>query len=137
MAVTKIGSAGSTVQLWVADGAAARTWYERLFGRPPEFRPSDDDTFCEWIFPPGHWEVHVVEQEPAGQQRGRLRFGVEDIVRAHRQLRDEGIEVSEIEDLPGVVRYCNFDDPWGNRLGLYQDLSRFPPRADQGEIHAS
>jgi predicted enzyme related to lactoylglutathione lyase len=126
MAVEGIGTAGSTIQLWVSDGTGARVWYERLFGRSPDFRPFDNDTFCEWVFPPGYWEIHVVQQEPPGLQRARLRFGVEDIRQSLSHLGDLGVEVSEVEELPDVVRYCNFDDPWGNRLGLYQDLSRFP-----------
>lgn len=55
---------GMTVQLFVGSGADGRLWYERLFQRPPDFRPQQDDTFLEWIFKSGHWEVHVVE--PAG-----------------------------------------------------------------------
>jgi hypothetical protein len=117
---------GSTLQLWVSDGGAARRWYQDLFGREPDFRPFDDDTFCEWQFKPGYWEIHVVEREPAGSQTARLRFGVADIAAEREILLGKGIAVTEIEDLPQVVRWCNFDDPWGNALGLYQDLMRSP-----------
>jgi hypothetical protein len=37
-----------------------------------------------------------------------------------------GIDVDGVEALPIVDRWCNFTDPWGNRLGLYKDLSRWP-----------
>lgn len=56
----------------------------------------------------------------------RLRFGVPDIVGERARLLEKGVPVTEIEELAKVVRWCNFEDPWGNRLGLYQDLSRFP-----------
>ena len=115
---------GMTVQLHVADGAAARAWYERLLGRPPDFRPDADDTFVEWHFQPGYWELHIVQSDQPGTQQGRLRLGVGNI-EAARQSLAAGLEVTEVEELPGVVRWCNFDDPWGNRLGLYQDLARF------------
>lgn len=120
--------AGATIQLWVGEdnGAAARSWYESLFGRAPDFRPSDDDSFCEWIVKPGFWEIHVVAQQPAGSQLGRLRFATTDVVAARERVRALGVHVDDIEELPEVVRYCNFGDPWGNRLGLYQDLSRWP-----------
>jgi len=114
--------AGATIQLWVNDGPAARRWYQELFGREPAFRPFDDDTFCEWQFKPGYWEIHIVEQEPAGSQTARLRFGVEDIAAQREFLLGRAIAVSGIEELASVVKWCNFDDPWGNKLGLYQDL---------------
>jgi hypothetical protein len=117
---------GMTVQLFVGSGSDGRLWYERLFQRPPDFRPQQDDTFLEWIFKSGHWEIHVVEHEPAGQQQARLRFSVADLDAERRRLGSDGIEMSAVEELPGVVRYCNFDDPWGNRLGMYQDASRWP-----------
>jgi catechol 2,3-dioxygenase-like lactoylglutathione lyase family enzyme len=117
---------GLTVQLWVADGAAARAWYEKLFGRAPDFRPAGDDTFCEWVVKPGYWEIHVVETDQQVPRQPPLRFGTGDIDAARARLVATGIAAEEIEELPSVVRWCNFPDPWGNRLGIYQDLSRFP-----------
>ena len=102
----------------MSDGVAARRWYQDLFGREPDFRPFDD------------WEIHVVEHEPAGSQTARFRFGVADIAAEREVLLGRGIAVSEIEELAGVVRWCNFDDPWGNTLGLYQDLTRWPVASD-------
>ncbi|GAB3256244.1 VOC family protein [Kineosporia babensis] len=126
MTITGVGAVGSTLQLWVGDGSAGRAWYERLFGRAPDFRPENDDSFCEWIFVPGHWEVHVVEHPEPGRQQGRFRFGVEEIDRVRAELMDAGVDVSEVTTIERVVKYCDFADPWGNRLGLYQDLSRYP-----------
>lgn len=118
---------GCTVQLAVptGEGTAAREWYETLFGRPPDFRPFDDDTFLEWQFRPGYWEVHVVEVDDPTQRDPPFRFGIEDIDAVSDSLADNGVEVSEGGELSDVVRWYNFEDPWGNSLGLYQDLSRF------------
>ncbi len=116
---------GFTIQLHVADGAAARKWYERLLGREPDFRPFGDDSFVEWQFTPGYSELHVVESEEPGSQGGRLRLGVADIDATRASLLAAGIDVSEIDELANVVRWCNFDDPWRNGLGFYQDLVRF------------
>jgi predicted enzyme related to lactoylglutathione lyase len=124
--VTGVEPTGLTIQLWVADGHEARGWYERLFGRPPDFTPFSDDTFCEWVFKPGYWEIQVVEKEDAEPQRAAVRLGVEDIQAVRATVLSLGVEADEIEELPGVVRWCNFADPWGNHLGLYQDLSRWP-----------
>jgi catechol 2,3-dioxygenase-like lactoylglutathione lyase family enzyme len=118
--------AGLTIQLWVENGRAGRVWYERLLGRPPDFTPFGDDSFCEWIFEPGRWEIHVVETDQPTSREAPVRFGTEDIKAARDQVISLGIAAEPVEDLPGVVRWCNFSDPWGNRLGLYQDLARHP-----------
>jgi predicted enzyme related to lactoylglutathione lyase len=55
-----------------------------------------------------------------------VRFGAEDIHAARGAVLSLGVEADAIEELPGVVRRCDFTDPWDNRLGLYQDLSRWP-----------
>lgn len=124
--MTSFSPTGLTIQLWVADGSEARTWYERLFSRAPDFRPFDDDSFCEWVVKPGYWEIHVVEKAQPLPRQAPLRIGTDDIDVSRARLLGLGIDADEIEELPGVVRWCNFADPWGNRLGLYQDLSRFP-----------
>jgi hypothetical protein len=36
------------------------------------------------------------------------------------------VKVTKVEGLAGVVKWCNFEDPWGNKLGLFQDMERFP-----------
>jgi hypothetical protein len=84
--VIAVGPPGLTIQLWVSDGSAGRAWYQRLFGRPPDFTPFGDDTFCEWIFKPGYWEIHVVEKDSPGPRQAPLRFGVEDIRAARDQV---------------------------------------------------
>ena len=114
-AMTLEAPTGSTLQLWVSDGGAARRWYEDLFGREPDFRPFDDDTFCEWQFKPGYWEIHVVEHAPAGSQTTRLRFGVADIAAERERLLGKGIRVTEVEDLPEVVSCATSTTPGATR----------------------
>ncbi|MGO3178449.1 MAG: hypothetical protein ACTIJR_02645, partial [Brevibacterium linens] len=52
----------------------------------------------------------------------RVRFRVLDLGKALSFLDSSGIEGSEPSQLPGVVAFVDFADPWGNRLGYYQDL---------------
>jgi hypothetical protein len=87
-----------------------------LFGRPPDFAPFGDDTYCEWIFKPGHWEVHVVEKDNPAPVQAPVRFGVKDIQAAREKVRGLSAEVDDVDELRGVVRWCNFSDPWGNPL---------------------
>ncbi len=52
-----------------------------------------------------------------------VRSGVADIETECARMRAVfGIECGDIERFPGFVAWCNFTDPWGNRLGFSQDL---------------
>lgn len=126
--MTTFDVVGGTIQIHVpvGTGAEARRWYTALLGRPPDVRPFEDDSFTEWRFP-GFWEVHVVERDPGGSQTAALRLGVADVAAARAAVERLDVEVSAVEELPSVVRWCDLLDPWGNRLGLFQDLARFPP----------
>ena len=120
--MTGISPYGMTFELQVADLAAARAFYTELFGRPPELEP--DEGLLEWAVVPGQqtWlqVAGVAEPQPL---RARLRFAVRDLPAARETLLGSGVEVSAAESVPGVVSWCDLDDPWGNRLGLYEDLT--------------
>lgn len=61
----------------------------------------------------------------------RGRFGVDEIEAAREWVASAlGVEPSPTERVEGLVTWCNFDDPWGNRLGVFQDLAR---EADPGD----
>ena len=115
---------GFTLQVYVDDMKRARPWYAKLFGRKPDFTAGPE--FLEWEVVPDFW-FQVIKKD--GQKDSqRKRFGVSAIDRERRRIIEEmSIEVTEIEELPkGVVKWCNFQDPWGNKLGLFQDLEKFP-----------
>lgn len=52
----------------------------------------------------------------------RIRFRVLDLRAAIAYLDARSITHSEPSQLPGVVAFVDFTDPWHNRLGYYQDL---------------
>lgn len=59
-------------------------------------------------------------------QIGRLRLGVVDLSGERKRFIDElEIDTTEIEKLEATA-WFNFRDPWGNRIGLFQDLAKFP-----------
>ena len=115
---------GFTLQVYVDDMKRARRWYERFFGRKPDFAASPE--FLEWELFSNFWFQLVKKRGQKDSQR--KRFGVSDIYRERRRIIEEmGMEVTEIEELPmGVVKWCNFQDPWRNKLGLFQDLEKYP-----------
>lgn len=116
-------TAGISLQMPVPLGAMndARDFYRRLFGRDPDFSPHDD--FLEWapIRDQECW-FQVVGQEDAEPLINRVRFRVTDMREAIRFLDAIGLVHSEPSQLPGVVAFVDFSDPWGNRLGYYEDL---------------
>lgn len=115
---------GVTMMLRVPQGAIveADTFYQTILERPHDFHPSED--IREWELKPDVW-LMVVEGTPPSS--GRIRFGTnqidQDRVRIQRQLK---VDISPIETLERVVSWCNFDDPWGNSIGLFQDLAKWP-----------
>lgn len=111
---------GVTIQVRVPDAAEGFAWYEELLGRPPDYAPSPD--VREWELVQECW-LQVLEGTPAVGS-GPLRLGVGDIELERRYIQAAlGIAVSEIERLEGVAAWCTFTDPFGNHLGLFQDLS--------------
>ncbi len=121
--VVKARWKGLTVQLWVGDIETATDWYERLLGRPPDFVPRPD--LKEWELVPDTWLQISTSKNPG--QMSRLRLGVEDLEGERgRLIHDLGIDATEIERIGGAAAWCNFQDPWGNRIGLFQDLAKFP-----------
>jgi predicted enzyme related to lactoylglutathione lyase len=114
---------GMTLQVHVSDIAEGRRFYTTLFGRAPDFEPHED--FLEWRVLPGvelWWQIVGVPQGPRPLAT-RVRLLVADIGEAVRRAEQTlGVATSAVTTLPGVVRFTDFEDPWGNRLGFYEDI---------------
>lgn len=100
------------------DIQAGINFYSRLFRRPPDFEPHED--FKEWEVFSNCW-LQVGEGEPQPTYPMRLRVGNIEAER-ERVEREVGVPCSPVKRIPGLVAFCDFSDPWGNRLGLYQRL---------------
>jgi catechol 2,3-dioxygenase-like lactoylglutathione lyase family enzyme len=114
---------GVTLQLQVGDKTAGLEFYTKLFGRGPDFSPHED--FFEWQVVAGAevwWQI-VVVSGPLHPLPTRLRLKVDDVRAATKWARTSlKVEPGQVLTLPGVVSFVNFEDPWGNRLGFYEDL---------------
>jgi catechol 2,3-dioxygenase-like lactoylglutathione lyase family enzyme len=118
---------GVTIQVRVPDAELGFAWYEKLLGRPPDFEA--DATFKEWELVELCW-LQVAKGEPA-VGAGPLRLGVGDVERERTYVQEQmGVEISEVERLEGVAAWCSFSDPFGNQLGLFEDLAESPHLRD-------
>ncbi len=108
-----------TVGIPVGDLDDATAWYGRLLEAEPDIKPVEG--ILESEVRDGFW-LQLFEAE-GGSGEAVVRFGVREIEAATGRLREVGIEVGEVERVEGVIAFCDFADPWGNVLSLYQILS--------------
>jgi predicted enzyme related to lactoylglutathione lyase len=123
---------GVTVQLKVPDIAVVVFFYSQLLGRKPDFEAHEDFKECELV--PMCWlQLAEGTSEPAG----RLRLGVDNIGHTREWVQRElGVVCSEVGGISGLAVWSNFEDPWGNHLGLFQDLAvNGIPRAPGGSVY--
>ena len=121
---------GYTIQIFVGDINDALVWYTNIIGRDPDATPFED--YLEWEIIPDLWlQISEKKIDNSQSQSGRMRFGVSDIESERaRIIRELKAEATKVEEIPGTVKWCNFNDPWSNRLGFFQDLKKFPVKHD-------
>jgi catechol 2,3-dioxygenase-like lactoylglutathione lyase family enzyme len=111
----------ATFGIRTRDLAGARDWYERVLGRAPDFEPADG--VYEWRLAAGAW-LQLVAGEPAPAGTGQIaRLGVAEIGAARAELDAAGARVGEVTTIPDVVALCDVEDPFGNVLSIYEDLT--------------
>ncbi|HST48785.1 VOC family protein [Jatrophihabitans sp.] len=111
---------GLTIAVHAGNRDEALAFYCALIGRDPDFGPDPD--FYEWEISPGAWLQLATGRTDIKPSSFRLRLAVEDIEAAVGMLRAKGFEPGDIKRLPGLAAFANLTDPWGNPLGVYQDL---------------
>jgi hypothetical protein len=99
-----------------ADIAAARDWYERLFGRPPDLLPNNREA-C-WQLAGAGWMYVVEDPERAG--RGLLTLLVDDLDGLVAGLVERGIEPGPIVPEGGAGRKSVVTDPEGSTIAFAQ-----------------
>ncbi len=107
----------------VSDVDRAKAFYadEVGFNADHDHTVSDELRFVQ-LTPPGSAcsiaiGKGIVDSEP-GSARG-LQLVVSDINAAHRELVERGVEVSEVQELPGGL-FIFFNDPDGNGWAVQQ-----------------
>jgi hypothetical protein len=100
----------------VADYKSALPWYERLWGKPPDFLPQEGEAV--WQVTDHAWLYVVTDAERAGN--GLITILVDDLDDLIAQLTDRGIDIGPVEQVGESVPGVRIDDAEGNRITFGQ-----------------
>ncbi|AXB44832.1 glyoxalase superfamily protein [Amycolatopsis albispora] len=114
------------VQVPVSDVDRAKAFYVDQVGfvADHDHRVSAELRFVQLTPPGSACSIAIgtgLTQAPAGSQPG-LQLVVSDIEAARAELAGRGVEVSDVQELPGG-RFVFFSDPDGNKWSV-QEVSR-------------
>ena len=98
--------------LRVRDYAAARPWYEQLFGEPSFF---PHDTEAVWTVADDR-SVYIVQHPAAGSSV--VTLFVDDLDGVVAAIAERGLEPTERETYSNGVRKVTYRDPDGNEVGF-------------------
>jgi predicted enzyme related to lactoylglutathione lyase len=98
----------------VTDYASALKWYERLFGAPPSFVPTDGEAVWQLA---EHGYVFI-EQRPDHAGHTRHLVFVDDLDALVAQVTARGLAPTQRETLANGVRKVSYCDPDGNEFGF-------------------
>lgn len=98
----------------VTDIGSARAWYERLFGRPADMLPNDNEAAWQLA---GHGWIYVVgDRERAG--KALVTVLVDDLDDQLADMAERGLEAGAVETLGNGVRKASIADPDGNEISF-------------------
>jgi predicted enzyme related to lactoylglutathione lyase len=100
----------------VRDLASAIDWYGRLFGRPADIVPNEQEVM--WRVTDGGW-LYVL-QEPSSAGGGLVTIAVTDLDAEVAALADRGLPFAPIEPVGDAGRRSSMQDPDGNSINLIQ-----------------
>jgi predicted enzyme related to lactoylglutathione lyase len=94
------------------DYAVALPWYERLFGRPPDMLPQDEE--AAWQLTDTGW-IYLVG-DPDRARKALLTLLVDNLDEHLAALAERGLAPDESETLSNAGRKAAFVDPEGNKI---------------------
>jgi catechol 2,3-dioxygenase-like lactoylglutathione lyase family enzyme len=108
----------------VTDLEAAQDFYKRTFGFEEVYKDEED----RWTRMVRHGlEIALAEGEfEGGGERGEeeviATLDVEDLKSEADRLREAGVNVGVVLEIPGTIRLLDVFDPDGNRIQLSEDV---------------
>ncbi|MGI8521759.1 MAG: VOC family protein [Nocardioides sp.] len=115
------------VPIPVADVDRAKVFYTEKLGfiEDVDVSPTDGMRVVQLTPPASACSIVIgtglqgISEMPPGAVKG-LHLVVDDIARARTELIERGVEISDIDDVGGGVKYAWFTDPDGNSLVLQE-----------------
>ncbi len=115
------------VPIPVADVDRAKVFYTEKLGfvEDVDVSPTDGMRVVQLTPPASACSIVIgtglqgISEMPPGAVKG-LHLVVDDIARARTELIERGVEISDIDDVGGGVKYAWFIDPDGNSLVLQE-----------------
>lgn len=116
---------GLTCAMQCSDLEKSIAWYRDILGFGLIYK-IDDMGWCELKSPVAGVAVGLSQVESPDVKGGAtLTWGVKDIDAARSALESKDVRFDgETMTIPDMVRLATFYDPDGNKLMLYQDLSK-------------
>ena len=111
-------------QIKVRDVERAKKFYEEIFGFENIWYESPEIGWTEFNLPGDspHLGLNSVEEgEEFEMDSGVLTIQVKNLEETKKFLKRNGIETTEIIDIPDMVSYFNMTDPEGNRVQIVSD----------------
>lgn len=106
-----------TVGIPVSSITEAEQWYIKFLGSNVEvIKPAPG--IIEFKATPNVW-LQIYETEGQKSSASVVRFLVEDMKSAQSARSEVGINTGEAIEIPNVVTFSEFTDPFGNALGFY------------------
>jgi predicted enzyme related to lactoylglutathione lyase len=100
----------------VSDLARAVDWYTRLFGRPPDIVPNQQEVM--WQVTDSGWLYVLDDADRAGGSV--VTIAVSDLDAAVADIATRGISGDPVERVGDAGRKAKFGDPDGNQVALIQ-----------------
>jgi catechol 2,3-dioxygenase-like lactoylglutathione lyase family enzyme len=116
---------GLTCAMQCSDLEKSIAWYRDILGFDLIYK-IDDMGWCEMKSPIAGVAIGLSQVESPDVKGGAtLTWGVKDIDAARSALESKDVRFDgETMTIPDMVRLATFYDPDGNKLMLYQDLSK-------------
>lgn len=105
--------------LLVTNRDRAAPWYERLFGKPPDFLPTEDEAV--WQVAPTASVYILADSDRAG--RGTVTLIVDDLTATLAEIRGRGIIAGPINEVTGAGSKSVITDPDGNEVAFVELLA--------------
>lgn len=94
----------------------ATEWYGRLFGRPADVVPNDQEMM--WRVTDGGWLYVIEEPDRAGSSL--VTIAVNDLDAAVAEMAARNVAIGSIEPVGEAGRKATTEDPDGNSLALIE-----------------